>query len=971
MPAQPVHLVGDMPDPDTAETDGVKTLIAKNDSGEESVKEVKPIDELDYKAYKADEELAIMKAKAGELVETIRREDSRPVKVLYMTNTQAVEVSENSDAMEKMKEALCGRKQHYLIIDLVQSWGFYQSTKIMGKQMFEDKQENIWNAGIEHATSPFKSLEEEQETINQINQFMINVIIPLAEKTSAIVLCNAVVHDCILSECFTNMIEMMASKWHDNPPFTVVGTLGCVNLLYRNKDKSTTWAAIRDKCSVWKKRQNQFPLEDSDSENEYKHDLTWKTRNLLIVEGMDTEFSRVKKRIERKKNRAPFSLLMTSLMRHIGKDSPQLAIKTGACARDDHILKWNSRGIQDMSYMMLKERANANASIVCLDVRKRPQEAVSPNGNIHEGQDAIIFHGGQKDVPEDEEKGIIKRKHQKSTKKETKEKHNRTKKLPREKVIKRIQTYEIIKKKVQEEFEEIRKSKLSCENLDCCMLAYLHRLLCTLTLDSSDNELVHLQRAGIISNTIAGKDEKNKNITSLDEAIETMEHNKKATKYQNFISTKLDIDHAKYANMFAWEFYNNLPHGAKGSKDSNGEYVDVASDGDSNSARKYFSGQIQTTAAFAIQLLTYRRLYNINIWDELVDQACQIDQIFQKGNETEPTLEGLRLLKTAWDAVDSSRELANFYQFFSTTLFKLQLILGFLLTFLSVTVGYRIVPEELKFLILWLSLFLGASVTFDTIFSPRSYMYQLRTAQVRLESIIWKYRTRVGQFEVDQTNANQNRPEERLSWALKEWSEQLSWATNPSATGVHGLWTRKKLKERTSSKVSKFNDDHYSYLDGKGYVKFRLLQEEEGLLPQYESKVPGGLFRQYKFNIIIVFLGVVIAIISEQINTHWGSAIVTILTALVASITSYMEFTDTVKYANINTDAIMECQHLINKWTELTRFMTQSRDSTTELVEEVENTVNQVMTSWSTSITKKSGIHTNDSSNSNFRRTDV
>jgi len=101
MPAQPVHLVGDMPDLDTAETDGVKTLIAKNDSGEESVKEVKPIDELDYKAYKADEELAIMKAKAGELVETIRREDSRPVKVLYMTNMQAVEVSENSDAMEK------------------------------------------------------------------------------------------------------------------------------------------------------------------------------------------------------------------------------------------------------------------------------------------------------------------------------------------------------------------------------------------------------------------------------------------------------------------------------------------------------------------------------------------------------------------------------------------------------------------------------------------------------------------------------------------------------------------------------------------------------------------------------------------------------------------------------------------------------------------------------------------------------
>ena len=51
--------------------------------------------------------------------------------------------------------------------------------------------------------------------------------------------------------------------------------------------------------------------------------------------------------------------------------------------------------------------------------------------------------------------------------------------------------------------------------------------------------------------------------------------------------------------------------------------------------------------------------------------------------------------------------------------------------------------------------------------------------------------------------------------------------------------------------------------------------------------------------------------------------------------------------------------------------MTQSRDSTIELVEKVENVVIQVMTSWSTSITQKSGIHTDDSSNSNFLSIDV
>jgi len=218
------------------------------------------------------------------------------------------------------------------------------------------------------------------------------------------------------------------------------------------------------------------------------------------------------------------------------------------------------------------------------------------------------------------------------------------------------------------------------------------------------------------------------------------------------------------------------------------------------------------------------------------------------------------------------------------------LFLGLLLTVLSVIVGYKIVPE-LRFLILWLSLLLGAIVTIDTIFSPRSYKYQLRLAQVRLESIIWKYRTRVGQFEVDQTNANQNLSEEKLSLALEEWSEQLtSGAKNPSATGVHGKWKRFILSVRekppTSSKVSEGGDDHFSFLDGKAYLKFRIQEKDGGLLDQYQSNILKGLILQYKYNIIIVFIGLVIAIVSEQIEQEWSGTLVAILAAFIALLTS-------------------------------------------------------------------------------------
>mmetsp|Transcript_4015 Transcript_4015/g.5941 ORF Transcript_4015/g.5941 Transcript_4015/m.5941 type:complete len:97 (+) Transcript_4015:861-1151(+) len=60
------------------------------------------------------------------------------------------------------------------------------------------------------------------------------------------------------------------------------------------------------------------------------------------------------------------------------------------------------------------------------------------------------------------------------------------------------------------------------------------------------------------------------------------------------------------------------------------------------------------------------------------------------------------------------------------------------------------------------------------------------------------------------------------------------------------------------------------------------------------------------------------------------------------------------------SSAIQECNNQVYRWTELTKFMAQSRKITNELVEEVERIVIQVMTSWSTSILKKSETSTDD-----------
>lgn len=46
------------------------------------------------------------------------------------------------------------------------------------------------------------------------------------------------------------------------------------------------------------------------------------------------------------------------------------------------------------------------------------------------------------------------------------------------------------------------------------------------------------------------------------------------------------------------------------------------------------------------------------------------------------------------------------------------------------------------------SLLLSAFVSIESLLSPRTMWRQLRKASVELESIIWKYRTCVGEFKV-------------------------------------------------------------------------------------------------------------------------------------------------------------------------------------------------------------------------------
>ena len=110
----------------------------------------------------------------------------------------------------------------------------------------------------------------------------------------------------------------------------------------------------------------------------------------------------------------------------------------------------------------------------------------------------------------------------------------------------------------------------------------------------------------------------------------------------------------------------------------------------------------------------------------------------------------------------------------------IQLILAFFITVFSVLLGSLgrdkgVAKDVLQSATFITSLLLSAVVGLDSLFSPRKKWRNLRVASVSLESKIWKFRTRVGEFEDNMAIASK---EERLEVALRDWREEFMMSSN-------------------------------------------------------------------------------------------------------------------------------------------------------------------------------------------------
>lgn len=88
----------------------------------------------------------------------------------------------------------------------------------------------------------------------KLDQFMTDVLLPLAASTQALILANAVPGDCALASSLTRSYRLQRAKWGTKPPFVILSVADNLPLLYMNDSSDAYWRALRRASKAWSSR---------------------------------------------------------------------------------------------------------------------------------------------------------------------------------------------------------------------------------------------------------------------------------------------------------------------------------------------------------------------------------------------------------------------------------------------------------------------------------------------------------------------------------------------------------------------------------------------------------------------------------------------------------------------------------------------------------------------------------------------
>ena len=237
--------------------------------------------------------------------------------------------------------------------------------------------------------------------------------------------------------------------------------------------------------------------------------------------------------------------------------------------------------------------------------------------------------------------------------------------------------------------------------------------------------------------------------------------------------------------------------------------------------------------------------------------------------------------------------LAGRYKQACKIIFALQLLVSWL-----VVVGAGAYADEMSHgynmhAVFGLAVAFSVLVSLDGMLNPKARWRQLRSSAMSLHSIIWRYRTRTGPFEVDESRNESSRPEDMLCTVLKDWRDELLAGAGLKTSNLRRKYPSHVYRHHQDrGKVANDADDHQSPTQPNRYIKLRV----EPMMDFYAMRVPKYTNHGFVLKTTVLLLGV-----ASSVLAHYEMlAYVMVATAAATAVTSWSEFSEDARKVSIS-----------------------------------------------------------------------
>jgi len=212
------------------------------------------------------------------------------------------------------------------------------------------------------------------------------------------------------------------------------------------------------------------------------------------------------------------------------------------------------------------------------------------------------------------------------------------------------------------------------------------------------------------------------------------------------------------------------------------------------------------------------------------------------------SLEGLMLIRDAWDEYDITMSKANEYKIMSLSLYATLLALGVATVTCSVLKG-----DEAKMLVFLLAVSSSLVLSIVGLFKPGARWRQLRSCAVILESMIWKYRARAGPFRTGHLDSKH--PEAVFAEELRLWRSTFKHGQRCDILNADDFFKEQiaslvcehgKHKGKCSECLFQLND-HHSPIQPESYIQLRLLP----MMLFYQRRIPRSVQLQNSMQVVV------------------------------------------------------------------------------------------------------------------------